>query len=329
MTAPRHADGTSALYLAFADETRSTSPCFTDWAVRVAGDEEVLAWLADLPEPKRQPNVVFAAARAAGAPAPGPYEGFREVLLGDPRVRGLILSRATQTNEAGRLATLAPAFSLVAAEVEAPLALLEVGASAGLCLYPDRYDYDWAPLGRLTGSGGAVLSCTVRGPMPVPAAALRVAWRGGIDLHPLDVQDDEAMQWLRTLVWPEHEARRERLDAAIRIARREPPSLTRGDLLESLEAEVERARPFGPVLVFHSAVVAYLRPAERADFEERMRDLVAAGACHWVSNEGDRVLPSVTSTATARGTDDERFVLGIDGRAVAWTQGHGASMTWL
>ena len=55
-----------------------------------------------------------------------------------------------QTNEAGRCAVLLP----VLAALPQPLALLEVGASAGLCLYPDRYAYRYGDHGdRLRRTG--------------------------------------------------------------------------------------------------------------------------------------------------------------------------------
>ena len=55
---------------------------------------------------------MFAAARWHGVPAPGPYDGLREALLGDDgTIRATILGRSTQTNEVGRLATLTPAFA--------------------------------------------------------------------------------------------------------------------------------------------------------------------------------------------------------------------------
>ena len=59
-----------------------------------------------------------------------------------------------------------------------------------------------------------------------------------------------------------------------------------------------------------------------------MRELVAAGACHWVSNEGKRVLPSITHTGPPIPQDHPTFVLGIDGRMVGRTHGHGRSLTW-
>jgi hypothetical protein len=82
-------------------------------------------------------------------------------------------------------------------------------------------------------------------------------------------------------------------------------------------------------VVFHTAVIAYLEPEDRTRFQEMMTGLVADGRCHWVSNEGKRVLPDVTATGPEVPEELATFVLGVDGRAVAWTHGHGHTMTWL
>jgi hypothetical protein len=317
-------------YATFARDAAGESPCFDEWARGVAADPEVLAWVATLPGLKQQPNLVFAAARWHGVPAPGPYAGLREALLGDDgTIRATILARSTQTNEVGRLATLTPAFA--AAAGDGPVALLEVGASAGLCLYPDRWSYEWRLADGATVSAGTgpTLAADVTGPAPVPATPPEVAWRGGIDLNPLDVTDADAMDWLTNLVWPEHDDRRERLATAIGIAREDPPRLVTGDLLEELPALVQEASAHGTVVVFHSAVIAYLEDPDRARFQRLMTDLVADGRCHWVSNEGKRVLPEVTAAGPAVPEHLQTFVLGIDGRARAWTHGHGRSMRWL
>ncbi len=331
------------MYADFLDHCDSA--CFTEWAQGVLGDPEVQAWLATLPDGKAQPNLVFAAARWHGVPAPGPYAGLRDALLRDDaaggHVRRTILARATQTNEVGRLATLVPAFAgLADRHGGRPLALLEVGASAGLCLYPDRWGYAWetddgpVTAGSAGGSdsgGEPVLGCRVRGPAPLPATPPAVAWRGGIDLHPLDLTDADQMAWLSTLVWPEHHDRRARLTQAVEVARTDPPHLVEGDLLERLPALVAEAASSGPVVVFHSAVIAYLTEPRRERFADLMTALVADGACHWVSNEAPRVLPRVAATASPAPVSDgpAAFLLGVDGRAVAWTHGHGRWMTWL
>ena len=320
---------TATVYRDFAREAYG-SACFRDWASSVAEDAEVLAWLQTLPEQKRQANLVFAAARWHGVPAPGPYAGLRDALLADDgSIRSTILERATQTNEVGRLATLRPAFASLA-RGDRPLALLEVGASAGLCLYPDRYSYRWRyPDGTSleTPMGRPLLECAVTSG-EVPSWVMGpVVWRAGIDLSPVDVTDDDAVRWLENLVWPEQEERRERLRTAVRIARRDPPHLVRGDLLEALPGLLDEAPPDATVVVFHSAVIAYLDHDDRERFAELMTALVAAGRCHWVSNEGPRVLPGLVPARVD--VPLGRFVLAVDGDAVALTHGHGHELDWL
>lgn len=104
--------------------------------------------------------------------------------------------RFTQTNVPGRCAVLLP----VLATLLQPLALLEVGASAGLCLLPDRYGYDDGPDARLPGS--PVLHCAVSPGTPVPTRHPEIAWRARLDLHPLDASDADDRAWLEALVWP-------------------------------------------------------------------------------------------------------------------------------
>ena len=329
------------VYSDFASEA-ADSETFSAWSKAVVEDEEVLAWLRTLPGIKQQPNLVYAAARWHGVPAPGPYENLREALLGDDgSIRETILTRSTQTNEVGRLATLLPAFSTF----DGPLALLEVGPSAGLCLYPDQWSYEWTVGERgdtrtvrldpphLSGDAATrdpagVLPCRVKGDPPLPDTLPEVTWRGGVDLNPLDVDDADDMAWLEQLVFPEQDERRARLRHAIEVARRDPPHLEQGNLLTELPRLVEKASAYGTVVVFHTAVIPYLPPEDRKIFDEVVRGLVAAGSCHWVSNEGPAVLPSVTETGPEIPRGHPTFVLGIDGRMVAKAHGHGRTLTW-
>jgi len=317
-----------AQYLEFARHAED-SPCFEDWSLGVAGDPEVLAWIDDLPGIKKQPNIVYAAARWHGVAAPGPYSGLRDALLADDgSIRATILERSTQTNEVGRLATLLPAFTALVPA--GPVALVEAGASAGLNLFPDRWGYAWStPDGLVELGAPPRLPAEVTGPAPLPTALPDVAWRGGVDLNPLDVSDPDAMAWLENLVWPEQDDRRARLRQAVAVAAADPPRLVRGDLVEELPALVAEAGRRGTVVVFHSAVAAYLPLEHRARMQELLLGLVADGACHWVSNEAPNVFPDITATAPDRDFGAHHFVLGVDGRMVARTHGHGRYVHWI
>lgn len=144
----------------------------------------------------------------------------------------------------------------------------------------------------------------------------------------------DTARWLETLVWPEHEDRRARLAAACRVVADAPVDITRGDLLADLDAVVDRARSQAPdatLVLFHSAVIAYLDDAGRRQWQQLAHDVVArvraaGGRAHWVSNEGASVLPDVTATATCAGEGSD-FCLGLDGSAVGWTHGHGRRLT--
>ncbi|MBC7633713.1 DUF2332 family protein, partial [Aeromicrobium sp.] len=115
----------------------------------------------------------------------------------------------------------------------------------------------------------------------------------------------------------------------IDVARKTPPQVTCGDLLEVLPEQVDIARKYGEVVGFHCAVIAYLDLEERAEFQAMMLRLVNDGACRWVSNESKRVLPDIASSGPTIPNELSTFVLGLDGQAVAWTHGHGTSMKWV
>ena len=65
------------------------------------------------------------------------------------------------------------------------------------------------------GSAAPTLRADVSGPAALPDEVPEVAWRGGIDLNPLDAADPETCRWLLTLVWPEHQDRRARLELSL------------------------------------------------------------------------------------------------------------------
>src|SRR5699024_5523426 len=112
-----------------------TSPVSAEWAQGVAEDAATIALLPALPQPTRRAHLLLAAARHLGS-GTGTFAQLRAWLLEHwDETRALMLERSTQTNEAGRCAVLLPEL----ARLDGPLSLIEVGASAGLCLYPDRY----------------------------------------------------------------------------------------------------------------------------------------------------------------------------------------------
>jgi hypothetical protein len=316
---------TRDLYRTFASrEARGNSACYQEWADGTADDAELLELIDTLPGLKKQPNLVFAAARYISV-EPGTFTHFREALLSRwPEIRQVVMSKRTQTNEVGRLAVLLP----LLAAIPGPLALLEVGASAGLCLYPDKFSYDYSPGGRVDPAaqpGAAVLKCATSGPVPIPTALPEVVWRAGIDLAPLNVSDDGDVRWLETLVWPGQDARLAQLSAAIDVARADPPLLAAGDLNERVAELADQAPSGASLVIFHSAVLVYLSPQDRAQFVSTVTDLPG----HWISNEGSSIdLGKSESIPTPTDPTTSVFVLRKDAVAVGYAGGHGQFLHW-
>lgn len=315
---------TEEIYRHFGSSEAQTSPVYRDWSLGIADDPGVLSLIDELPPRKRQVHLVFAAARYAGVPI-GDYAVFRDWFTAHwPQVRAVALSHATQTNEAGRCALLLP----LLARIEGPVALLEVGASAGLCLYPDRYSYDYGERGRIdppSGPSPVVLQCELSGPVPMPTHVPDVVWRRGIDLNPLNVRDSHDVTWLESLIWPEHEDRRARLRAALSIVAADPPVIVQGDLNQRLPEVAATAPKDATLVVYHTAVLAYLPEADRRRFVET----VSALPGHWIANEGVRVVPGVAGRLGDARPDPGDFVLAYDGRPVAFAQSHGRWLRWL
>lgn len=303
-------------YAAFAvREARGVSPAYERLSLAVAADDELLARLGTLPPAKRQPNLLFGVVRLLGGPAED-AAAFREYALARwPEVEAEMRVRSTQTNEPGRCALLMP----VLAALPQPLALLEAGTSAGLCLYPDRYAYRYGD--QVVGTGEPVLECAATGLTP-PERLPEVVWRAGLDLNPLDVTDPADVAWLDALIWPEHAHRRARLRAAAAVAAADPPLLVRGDLVEDLPALAARAPSGATLVVFHTSVLWYVPAPRRAAFTEVVRGLPG----HWVAGEAPGTLPY----GTLPEPPDETFhnVLALDGTPLAWTRPHGQAMTW-
>lgn len=303
-------------------EADGSSPQYAAWARAIAANDALIDLIDALPAAKKQPNLVFAAARWHGAPST--TEAFAEWLHQHwAAVRETVLARSTQTNEAARTAYLAVAL----ARIPGPIALLEVGAAAGTCLVPDHYRYVFNADGTQSelvprhDAGHVTITCELRG-IAAPTARPDIVWRHGIDLNPVSLDDADQVAWLQTLVWPEHTERRERLERALQTVAEARPAITRGDLRDDLTALVADAPNDATLVIAHSAVFAYLSPDDRMHAAASLRTL----ADHVISLEGRDVLAHVRIPAADADRAERLFVLAIDGEPLGLAAPHGGRL---
>ena len=312
-----HGGVTTAIgYAEFAvREAHGVSPVYERLSMAVSRDDEILGLLDALSPAKRQPNLLFGVVRFLGGPVDDPVNFHDFTVANWPTIEAELRTRATQTNEAGRCALLLPVLSAL----PQPLALLEVGTAAGLCLYPDRYTYRYGE--HTVGTSGPAMECAATGMVP-PGQLPEVVWRAGLDLNPLDVTDPADVAWLEALIWPEHADRRARLRAAAAVAAADPPLLNRGDLVDDLPALAAQTPSGATLVVFHTSVLYQVPPTRRALFDEMVRGLPG----HWIAIEA----PDVLLYDGLPPPPDEALynVLALDGTPLAWTRGHGQAMVW-
>lgn len=303
------------------DEAPGRSALYAEWAAGVAADPEATRLLARIPAVRRQPPLVFAITRMLGAPEEA-YPVWAAWLAAHiDAVVDEASRRSLQTNEPLRCAALLPALSMI----PGPIALLELGASAGLCLHPDRYSYryDGGPdLDPPEGPSPVVLSSRLAGRVPVRLPD--VVWRGGIDLAPLDPGDRDDRAFLQALVWPGETGRAERIRGALDIAAAHPAPIAAGDASDpdALHAAAAAAPSGATLVVTTPGVLPHIpRPAR-----ERLIDMLAAGPWRWVTID-----PAALHDAWRTPVDAGAwggFVLGLDAQPLAAVDPLGASVEW-
>lgn len=289
----------------------SNSPAYATLSRHVAGSGVLLALARECRAGQPIPNLFFAAIKRLLADEPREALAgiYRQVARGGkpppalPREFGrycrrrsdaiveIVRTRNVQTNEVSRCSSLMPAFGVVALDAGRDLALIDVGASAGLNLLWDRFDYRYSD-GSSFGSGRSPvrIDCECRGTMPqIPAHFPKVAYRVGIDLSPVDLGQDEAYRWLQALIWPEHADRMARLAAARSVWLQQPPRVEAGDALVLLPEIIEKAPKSAALCIVHSHTLNQFSERARAAFARLLQSVSKARPVYEVSAEHDRL----------------------------------------
>ena len=329
-------------FVAFARSAHPRAPLYSALSAIAARDPQVAVILRRAPAPERVPVLFFAAVHALllGEPEAELAQWYRN-LTAEPRtpserslgpvfrrfvterhgdLEHLVATRTTQTNEVGRCSFLLPVLGLIASEV-GPVGHLDVGASGGLNLLLDRYEYHYRFDGSEQTVGGpstVALASEVRGDMPVPNDLPEVTSRCGVDRRPIDVTDPVEALWLEACVWPDQADRFHRLVAAIELAREHPPELLAGDAVSSLRPAIERVGASAHPVVTNSWVLNYLTPAARIDYLAELDAIGAERDLSWVYAEAPALIPELPNEPDP--IDPHRTVLSM----ARWRNGERA-----
>jgi hypothetical protein len=177
------------------------------------------------------------------------------------------IGRTVQTNEPGRSAVLYAGLQWLTLRDDRPVRLLEIGASAGLNLIPDRYAY--ASGGRVYGDAASPVRFDEPWSHPLGAAP-RIAQRRGCDLDPRHPGEDQAA--LLSYIWPDELDRFERTRAALELAAADPPPIDRAGAADWLAEQLATTDEDLLTVVWHSVMRQYVAPEEWTRVELALRD---------------------------------------------------------
>lgn len=328
------------------------SPLYERIAASVAADPEILELVREAPPGAHLPPALLGAVHYvlldgfehpladvyAGRSDADPVPLFAEVCrLRRHDIARLLATRTVQTNDCGRSAVIGPALTWLAARLRRPLALVDVGTSAGLNLLCHRYRLDYGPLGATGPADSTVhVPCTVvAGRPPIAPELPPLAARVGIDRSPIDVTDPSDARWLLACVWPDT-GRMGRTRAAIELARRDPPDVRTGDAVEALPAVLGELPEGSAAVVTTTWAYSYFSLDQRSAFQ----DLLAAEARRrplaWLVADGAGVVPDFDGVAAPDDDGTEADVLGTvlfdpdpgPARLLGLVRHHGQWLDW-
>ncbi|WP_053367042.1 DUF2332 domain-containing protein [Bacillus sp. FJAT-27245] len=267
-------------FMTFAEkECKGSSALYEYLSKEIAGDTELLKLCSHARKGQPVPNLLFGAVhylllKGADHPLRGFYASIEQTphpaeasfphfkhfcLENRMEIIELLETRLVQTNEVRRCAYLFPLFNYIHELAARPLALIEIGTSAGFQLLWDHYSYTYGDGVEFGIEGAEVkIHAAVNGDVQ-PVFNKRIApvsARYGLDLHINDVTKDEDSLWMKALIWPEHRDRRELFEGAVQSMRtnREKITFIEGDGVELLPRLIEQIPDDSAIVVFHTHV---------------------------------------------------------------------------
>ncbi|HWK21449.1 DUF2332 domain-containing protein [Bacillus sp. J37] len=251
------------------------------------------------------------------------FDYFKDFcLIHKNEINSILETKLVQTNEVRRCAYLYPVFSFIFEETKKPLALIEIGTSAGLQLLWDNYSYSYNT-GEVVGDKNSKLNISseiIGGITPfLPLNPPPISTRIGIDLNIVDLNDYEEYLWLKSLIWPEHKERLKMFESAASYIKDYPVQLIEGDGVTLLREIVENVPKNSSICIFHTHVANQM-PLEIKEL--LLNNIESIGL--------ERDVFHIYNNIQDRNLHLDYFLNGVEHKqTIAETDGHGRWFKWL
>ena len=268
----------SQIFINFAEkECKGSSLLYEHLSKKIATDEPLLEICRNAQKGQPVPNLLFGAVHYLLLKGKEhPLKGYYPNMVDHPKsykesfasfqdfcltyrdeIEPILNNRIVQTNEVRRCTYLYPAFCEIYERTKKPLALIEIGTSAGLQLLWDQYSYSY---GKATIYGNKesklLMTSEIIGEQipKIMYAPPPVSTRIGLDLNIIDLNDEDDKLWLTSLIWPEHKERLAMFEEAANYVKASSVKLVNGDGIRLLPAYIDEISADHIVCIFHTHV---------------------------------------------------------------------------
>jgi hypothetical protein len=333
----------SNLFLNFSEkECKNTSKLYEFLSLKIATDNELLEICLNSRNNQPIPNLLFGAVHylllkgkehklkeyypsivVEAKPFNESFDYFKDFcLIHKNKIISILETKLVQTNEVRRCAYLYPAFSFIFEETKKPLALIEIGTSAGLQLLWDKYSYSYNT-DEVVGDKSSKLNITseiIGGITPfLHLTPPPITTRIGIDLNTVDLNDYEEYLWQKSLIWPEHKERLKMFESAANYIKDYPVQLIEGDGVTLLSEIVKNVPKDSIVCIFHTHVANQMPLEIKKSLLSNIESIgLERDVFHIYNNIQDRNLHL------------DYYLNGVEHKqTIAETDGHGRWFKWL
>lgn len=332
----------SKTFLTFAErECKGSSLLYEYLSKKIAYDEEILEICSNSRVGQPVPNLLFGAVHyLLLSGKEHPLKEFYPTIVSNPKlysesyenfkdfthnyqneIESILKTKLVQTNEVRRCAYLYPAFCTIYEIARKPLALVEIGTSAGLQLLWDKYSYSYGQT-KIYGNKQSKLniSAEIKG-VNVPILHSEpppVSTRVGLDLNIVDLKNKEERLWLKSLIWPEHKERLYMFEEAASYINDDSLRLVDGDGISLLLEHVGNITEESVICIFHTHVANQIPLEVKKRLIKMVEDIgMNRDVFHIYNNIQDRYLHL-----------DYYFNGEKSQNTIAETDGHGKWFEW-
>jgi len=256
-------------------ECKNNSPLYYQLSKQIAHDEELLRLCFFVKEGQPVPNAFLAAVHffilqnkqvllaqyypsVTGQKTEAiPFDLFKTfVNRHEEEIVNLIQQRIVQTNVITRCNYLLPVFSNILSQADEPATVIDIGASAGLTLNFDQYEYYYNDE-KVYGDSRVKLHCLIKGgKVPIIKPFKNPIRKIGIDQNVIDLTNADDLTWLQALIWPDQTERFLMLQEALNTPNLSEITLICGSTIADFKKAIEAVDP-SEILILSATHVLY------------------------------------------------------------------------